>query len=325
MAVCTASKPPLSKGTPPAAGGNTVEVYRQASATDASIGTTIESIARETLPARAVSAAYTAFDAALRDGYKDINAARSAVASEFIKTLESGGDTGAAGPVARSVSDLRNTLREFTQGQLTPAGKAVSELLEQNREWGAIVEKYGNPFDEALSAEARLAAAERIAQAAAKSSKLANVLQNVGKAMLLLNAAQAGWQVGRGVDEIGRGRVGEGAIDLTEGAANLGLTVGTSAATKAGLLVGEAGSAAGGLTLAAGAAAAGSVTLAAQSARAAVNGEATPVEVADRYYGSQLGDIARWQKESTAARATLGVATAGMSETWLALNKLVEQ
>lgn len=325
--------PPQAERRPVAptggSGSNTVEAYHALPGSDSQNGSPAASPPGEpapwdTAPAWEAVAAYSAFDAALREGYKETNVARSAAALELVDGLRSNGDASAAGVVARSVSDLRNILREATQGQQTPAGKALSQLLEQNRDWGSIVEKYGNPFDEALSAEQRLAVAERIIKGAAKSSKTANAFQALGKGLLVLNAAQAGWQMGKGVDEMARGRVGEGAIDVGEGTANLGLTAGTYAATKAGLLTGEAGVVAGGLALAAGAAAAGSVTLAAETARAAVNGEETPVEVADKYYGTHFSDIYQWQKESTAARATLGVATLGLSEAWFALNKSVE-
>jgi hypothetical protein len=319
-------KPPVVSAC---GGSNTVEVYRPLPGNGAPSGPnaaapTSEPARPDTVPARAAAVAYSAFDAALRDGYKATNVARSSAALELVDGLRSSGDASAAGAVARSVSELRNILREATQGQQTPAGKALSQLLEQNREWGAIVEKYGNPFDEALSAEQRFAVAESIIEGAAKSSKVANAVQALGKGLLVLNAAQAGWQMGKGVDELARGRVGEGAIDVGEGTANLGLTAGAYAATKAGLLTGEAGVVAGGLTLAAGAAAAGSVALAAETARAAVNGGETPVEVADKYYGTHFSDIYQWQKESTAARGGLGVATLGLSEAWFALNRSVE-
>jgi hypothetical protein len=103
-----------------------------------------------------------------------------------------------------------------------------------------------------------------------------------------------GYQVGQGINQIIEGEKALGAIDIAEGSANLGLTIGTAAALKSGALVAEAGAAAGGLALAAGVAAGASVGLAAETARAAIKGEETPIDVADKFYGMHFGDIYGW-------------------------------
>jgi hypothetical protein len=74
-------------------------------------------------------------------------------------------------------------------------------------------------------------------------------------------------------------------------------------------------------TMGAGIAAAGSVTLLAATARSAIRGEQTPIETADKFYGTEFSDIYLWQKHSVVARLGFGVATLGLSEGWYALNK----
>lgn len=119
-------------------------------------------------------------------------------------------------------------------------------------------------------------------------------LEMLGKGAAVVGAFLGGYQVGSGLNQMIEGHLALGAIDVVEGSANLGLSIGTTAAVKSGVLVAEAGAAAGTLTVAAGAAAAASVALAAETARAAVKGEPTPIDVADKYYGTHFGDIAGW-------------------------------
>ena len=149
-------------------------------------------------------------------------------------------------------------------------------------------------------------------------------LERIGKGAAVLGSLIGGIQVGLGVNQIIEGKTALGAVDIAEGGANLGLTIGTTYAVTKGGLVAEAGVAAGGLGIAAGVAAGASVALAAETARAAIKGEETPIEIADKYYGTGFSDIYAWQKRSTVARAVFAVTTLGLSEAWYALNKSVE-
>jgi hypothetical protein len=117
----------------------------------------------------------------------------------------------------------------------------------------------------------------KLLSAGAKAAKV------VGKILAVEGALVGGAQVGGGINKIAGGDVLGGAIDIAEGASDLGLSIAT-----------EAGLAAGGLATAAGLAAAGGIGLAAETARAASNGQLTPIDVADRFYGTHSGDIAGW-------------------------------
>ena len=120
------------------------------------------------------------------------------------------------------------------------------------------------------------------------------LLEWLGKGAAVAGSFMGGYQVGTGINQIVEGNKALGAVDIAEGGANLGLTIGTAAALKSGALVAEAGAAAGGLALAAGVAAGVSVGLAAETARAAIKGEETPIDVADKFYGTHFGDIYGW-------------------------------
>jgi RHS repeat-associated protein len=120
------------------------------------------------------------------------------------------------------------------------------------------------------------------------------VLRGLGTIAAVGGSLAGGMQVGTGVDKMLNGKVGEGAVDVGEGSANLGLSIGTTAAVKAGVITTEAGLAAGALTVGAGLAAAGSVLLVAETARAAVKGGETPIDIADKFYGTHFGDIYGW-------------------------------
>ena len=107
----------------------------------------------------------------------------------------------------------------------------------------------------------------------------------------MLGAATGGWQVGTGADQLAHGKTGEGVINVTEGSINLGMTIGVPALMKSGAIVAGGGAAAvTGVTLLATA----SVGLAVETARNAVKGEETPLDVADKFYGTHFGDIYGW-------------------------------
>jgi hypothetical protein len=119
-------------------------------------------------------------------------------------------------------------------------------------------------------------------------------LKGLGVVGALVGSAVGGYQVGTGINKMIEGKTDEGAVDVGEGTANLGLTIGVAVAVKAKVILVEAGAAAGGVAALAGVAAAGSVMLAAETARTAVKGEETPIDVADKFYGTHFGDIAGW-------------------------------
>jgi hypothetical protein len=114
--------------------------------------------------------------------------------------------------------------------------------------------------------------------------------------LAVAGALAGGVQVGSGVNKMlfEDGHAAEGAVDVAEGSANLGMSIGTMAAVKSGALVAEGGIAAGGVALFAGVAAGAAVMLAAETARAAINGEETPVDVADKFYGTHFGNVVGW-------------------------------
>lgn len=124
------------------------------------------------------------------------------------------------------------------------------------------------------------------------------VLEALGKAAAVGGAFFGGLQVGHGYNQIAEGNVALGAVDVAEGSANLGLSIGSTAAVESGALIAETGAAAGFLTVGAGVAAAGSIALAAETSRAAVTGEDTPLEVADKHYGTGVSDMYAWSQRS---------------------------
>jgi RHS repeat-associated protein len=128
-----------------------------------------------------------------------------------------------------------------------------------------------------------------------RSGRVGGVLSRgattVGGAMFIFGVTASSMQVTSGAMRIAKGETALGAIDVTEGAANLSMSIGAPAAVKSGAIA--AGGGAGALA-AAGLAAGGSLALAAETARAAVRGEPTPIDVADKFYGTHFGDIHGW-------------------------------
>jgi RHS repeat-associated protein len=236
---------------------------------------------------RATAGSLQASDIALRDLYKLTNADRAAVIREVTKLLKTTPQAAdKAGTMAWSASGLRNLLRAATQEKLTPVGKVLSRLLEKDRSWAQIVKKYGDPFNAALTSEQRMAIANRITAATAKSSKAMNALQVFGKGLMGLNMAISGFQIGGGINKILSGKVGEGVLDIAEGTTNASLTVGTYAGLKSGAIVVAEGT--GVATFATGLVAGGSLALAFEESRRAMRGEKTmAAEARDFWKGAQ--------------------------------------
>jgi len=136
---------------------------------------------------------------------------------------------------------------------------------------------------------------EHTVATAQQTSKVGKVLNVAGKALEVgggvLGSATGGWQVGTGIDQLAQGKTGEGTVNVAEGGVNLGMTIGVPALVKSGAIVAGGGAiAVTAVTLVATA----SVGLAAETARAAVKGEETPLDVADKFYGTHFGDIYGW-------------------------------
>ncbi|MFB3885321.1 MAG: SpvB/TcaC N-terminal domain-containing protein [Thermodesulfobacteriota bacterium] len=166
----------------------------------------------------------------------------------------------------------------------TPVGKAAA-AVERGKAvlsspMGEFAAQSGGGRGTAL-----LTASKKVAETGAKG--VLKVLAGVGTALAL-------YEMGSGAKEIVQGETASGTISVVEGAANLGLSVGVPLAVKGGALIAEGGFLATATATAAGLAAGGSVMLAAETARAAVKGEETPIDVADKFYGTHFGDIYGW-------------------------------
>jgi hypothetical protein len=125
-------------------------------------------------------------------------------------------------------------------------------------------------------------------------------LEGLGKVASVAEAGKAGWEIGTGLDEaVVQGHKAEGATKIVAGGASLGVTIAEVAAaaseTAAAASTGAAAVATAGVA-AAGVAAGGSILLAKETAEAAIKGEETPIDVADKFYGTHFGDIAGWVK-----------------------------
>lgn len=158
-----------------------------------------------------------------------------------------------------------------------------------------VVQTKAAPVETPVAAPATKAATAPKPVAAATASggsKFLNGAKTVaGGTLAVAGSAVGGWQVGSGINAVIEGRTGEGAVDIVEGGSNLAMNIGGAYAVKTGAIVVGGGSA---MATAAGVAAGASVALAAETVRAAMKGEPTPVDVADKFYGTHFGDIAGW-------------------------------
>jgi len=162
---------------------------------------------------------------------------------------------------------------------------------------------------------------EYAAPAVEKTSKASKALKVAGQVVEVgggvLGAATGGWQVGTGIDQLTQGETGEGTINVTEGSVNLGMTIGVPVLVKSGAVVAGGGAiAVTAVTLVATA----SVGLAAETARAAVKGEETPLDVADKFYGTGFGDLYSWSQRSVVGKAM--TYTSGLGLLVVGANKL---
>ena len=120
-------------------------------------------------------------------------------------------------------------------------------------------------------------------------------MKGLGAGLAVVGALSSGWQFGTGLNQLATGAHGEGAINVVQGGFGLGSGIGVPMAVKAAgegasALIGGSSLALSGVTLLAGA----SVGLAAETARASLRGQETPIDVADKFYGTHFADIAGW-------------------------------
>ncbi len=243
-----------------------------------------------------------AADIALRDLYKAANVARVANIQHAMGLL---GDANDAAIIAQQASEARNLLRAATRSKLTPIGRVLSRLLDKDRSWATIVKNYGDPFDEAVSAETRLARANKIIEKSAATSSKMNALQAFGKGLLLLNTFVSGWQIGTGIRQVFNGETGEGVINIAEGGTGLGLTIGTTAGLKSGALTVVEGT--GTATFAAGVAATASVALAFEEIRSTARGEKPLTDQAvDFWKRTQEEELQTVEREGHSVGGALG-------------------
>jgi RHS repeat-associated protein len=198
---------------------------------------------------------------------------------------------------ARSAHGFRRAIKRAAR-EKTPA--AIENLMKNRN-----ISKSQDPLGKSYDRMAQTKTPMQIIESAGKTNKIINALGKVarvggkalevgGKALSVTGSAASGYKVGTGLNQIAEGKKALGAVNVGEGTANLGLSIGTALAVKSGAVVAEAGIAAAGVALLAGAAAATSIVIAAETARAAVKGEETPIDIADKFYGTHFGDIYGW-------------------------------
>lgn len=113
------------------------------------------------------------------------------------------------------------------------------------------------------------------------------LLEAGGKVLGGVATVADGVQVLGGVNNIAQGNVATGTTDVISGGVSLGLDVAGGVALKTGV-------ATGGTVALVGVAAGGSVALATETVHAAIEGRETPLEVADKFYGTHFSNIIGW-------------------------------
>ncbi len=160
------------------------------------------------------------------------------------------------------------------------------------------IKKYGDPLGPSLETLAKTKTPAQIIEGAGKTNKLVNALGKTaeiggaalelgGKAAAVAGVGAAGFQIGTGVDNIIEGKTAEGVTDIVSGGTTLSLDLAATAAV-------EAGTVGAGAVALAGLAVGGSVALATETVHAAIEGKETPLEVADKFYGTHFSDIKGW-------------------------------
>jgi hypothetical protein len=183
------------------------------------------------LPQTAGQGAAVTYDTFRRWQYTTQIKLNSNQALALIEQARLAGDLSAAEAAALNASIARNTVRTTTQGQLLPGGRVLSTMLEQDRSWNAILQKY-NP-----TGQADFDTWQRIAAASGRSSKdmlmFSRVSRVLGPAGIIFGAGVAAHEVSCAPPEQ-RARV---ASQETGGIVG-GLALGTLGTAGGALLVG---------------------------------------------------------------------------------------
>jgi hypothetical protein len=193
---------------------------------------------------------------------------------------------------ARKAHGFRRAIEADARERTPPAIRKVMEARN--------LKKYGDPLGPEFETLAKTKTPMKIIESAGKTNKVVNamgkaaetggaVLEVGGKVVAVAGAAAAGVQIGTGIQDVVDGKTATGATEIVSGATSLGLDVAATAAVQ----VGTAGAMTAGSVAAA---AGGSVLLATETVHAAIEGEETPLEVADKFYGTHFSDIAGWVK-----------------------------
>jgi RHS repeat-associated protein len=189
------------------------------------------------------------------------------------------------------------------------AGSAVSDsqihqaILSQDGEIFDIQELHETGTKIGASADDVNRAIDTLDDAFGTSSKPPSLLskaKNIGGKVLgvtgdvasVVGAGVSGWKVGTGIDQVTQGEKALGVVNIVEGGSGLAIDIGAPAlAAKGGAAVVGGSAAALGVTMAV---AGASIGLAAETARSAIQGEKTPIDIADEFYGTHFGDIYGW-------------------------------
>jgi hypothetical protein len=201
---------------------------------------------RDPLPQTLGQGSITTYDAWRRTQYTGTIKHNAGGAVSAIEQAEVQGNLTRAEQIAHDASDARNAVRTSTQGKLTPGGRVISEMLEQDRSWPTIVNKYSQ------GAEPDFAAWKRVASATGRSSRdmvlftrMSKVLGPVG---MVFGAGVAAYEVSQAPDaqkprvaasETG-GMVG-GAVGGTLGMVGGGLLLGALVSNPVGWAIIGAG------------------------------------------------------------------------------------
>lgn len=190
--------------------------------------------------------AVTSYDAWRRTQYTTTIKHNASTAVGAIEQAQAQGHLGRAEQIAHDASDARNTVRTSTQGQLTPGGRVISEMLEQDRSWPTIVDKYSQ------GAEPDFNTWKRVASATGRSSKDMVLFTRVSKVLgpvgIVFGAGVAAYEVSQAPDaqkprvaasETG-GMVG-GAVGGTLGMVGGGLLLGALVSNPVGWAIIGAG------------------------------------------------------------------------------------
>lgn len=119
---------------------------------------------RDPLPQTMGQGLSTSYDTFRRWQYTTQIHANSTGALRLIDQAQVNGSLAAAEDAARNASQSRNVLRAATQEQLLPGGRVVSNMLEGDRSWGYITNRYN------AAGEANFDSWRRVAAASGRSS-----------------------------------------------------------------------------------------------------------------------------------------------------------